>query len=313
MEARNARRKPWLAGLLSLVVSGLGHLYAGRPRLAGAVLLLSVAAGVLIVVAPLFLPQPTNVVVALVAVLVMFVGVPLHAAEIARAAPPTYALQSYNRWYVYLGLYCISGFVLSPWIYGNVKTRLVEAFRAPSGSMEPTIQTGDYLYVAKWKDARTDLRPGTVVVFESVEEPGLKVVKRVVGVAGDTLAMDAGTLYRNGQPQVEPYTMRLDPGRSEDPVQRAKMQAWQSRYLTSPVADPYRPDLEQWGPFVVPADSVFVLGDNRDASYDSRYYGFIPRQNVLGQPRVVYFSYDGRAPGQFLSRVRWARLGRALR
>ena len=85
------------------------------------------------------------------------------------------------------------------------------------------------------------------------------------------------------------------------------MQSWQSQYLAAPSAEPYSPDLEHWGPVVVPVDSLFVLGDNRDASYDSRYYGFIPRSNVLGQPRVVYFSYDSAQ-----SQVRWARLGRAL-
>jgi signal peptidase I len=306
------QRKPWLAGLLSLVLPGLGHLYAGQPRVAGAAFLLSVASGALVLAAPLFLPQPINVVLALLGLLVVLVGIPLHAARTAKAAPQTYVLQPYNRWYLYLGLYCISSFLLTPWAYGHTKARLVEAFRIPAASMEPTMQVGDYLYVAKWDDARTDLRRGTLVVFESVEEPGLQVVKRILGLAGDTLAMEAGTLYRNGQPLAEPYTIRLNPGRSEDPVQRAKMQSWQSRYIAGPVADPYRPDLEHWGPVKVPADSLFVLGDNRDASYDSRYYGFIPRSNVLGQPRVVYFSYDSRAPAQFPSRVRWSRLGRAL-
>jgi signal peptidase I len=308
----DAQRKPWLAGLLSLVLSGLGHLYAGQPRAAGAAFLLSVASWALVLAAPLFLPQPINILLALLGLLVILVGIPLHAARTARAAPETYVVQPYNRWYLYLGLYCISSFLLTPWAYGHTKARLVEAFRTPSGSMEPTMQVGDYLYVAKWDDARTDLRRGTLVVFESVEEPGLKVVKRIVGLAGDTLAMEAGTLYRNGQPLAEPYTVRLEPGRSEDAVERARMHSWQSRYLAGPVADPYRPDLEQWGPIKVPADSLFVLGDNRDASYDSRYYGFIPRSSVLGQPRVVYFSYDSRAPRQFLSRIRWSRLGREL-
>lgn len=105
-------------------------------------------------------------------------------------------------------------------------------------SMEPTIQVGDYLYVAKWDDARRDLRRGTLVVFESVEEPGLKSVKRILGLAGDTLAMDAGTLYRNGHPIAEPYTIRLDPGRREDPVQRAKMHSWQSPYFAGSVQIP---------------------------------------------------------------------------
>ena len=309
----HAPRKPWLAGLLSLALPGLGHLYAGQPRVAGAAFVLSVPSAMLVLGAPLFLPQPVNVLLALLGLLIVLIGIPLHAAKTAKTAPQEYELQPYNRWYIYLGLYCISSFLLRPWTYSYTKTHLVEAFRVPAASMEPTIQVGDYLYVAKWDEARSGLRRGTVVAFESVEEPGLKVMKRILGLPGDTLAMDAGTLYRNGQPLAEPYTIRLDPGRSEDPAQRAKMKAWQSRYLVGAAADPYRPDLEYWGPVVVPADSLFVLGDNRDASYDSRYYGFIPRHNVLGQPWVVYFSYDPRAPWPFPLRIRWRRLGQTLR
>jgi signal peptidase I len=308
----DARRKPWLAGLLGLALPGLGHLYAGQAPLAAAALLLSVVAGILVVGAPLVSLQPANVSLAFVALLVGLIGIPLHAAKTAQEAPQDYELKTYNRWYIYLGLYCVSSFLVWPWVYNYTRANLVEAFRVPAASMEPTIKVGDYLYVAKWAEARIALHRGTVVVFESIEEPGLKVIKRILGLPGDTLAMDAGMLYRNGHVLGEPYTVRLEPGRSEDPIQRAKMQAWQSHYLVSASADPYRPDLEYWGPVVVPADSLFVLGDNRDASYDSRYYGFIPRQNVLGQPWVVYFSYNGEAPQPFPLRIRWRRLGQAL-
>jgi signal peptidase I len=305
-------RRPWLAALLSLVTPGLGHLYAGRARTAALAFLCSVPAAMLVLGAPLFLPvRPLNVLVALIGFLLVVVGIPWHAAKVAGAAPQEYELRPYNRWYVYLGVYAVSA-LLQPVSYGYVKTHLVEAFRVPSASMEPTIQVGDYLYVAKWDAAGNHLDCGTVVVFESVEEPGLKVIKRVLGLPGDTLAMEVGILYRNGQPLAEPYTIRLDPGRSEDPVQRAKMLAWQTHYLAGSTPDRYQPDLEHWGPVVVPRDSLFLLGDNRDASYDSRYYGFIPRRNLLGQPWVVYFSYDPRAPVPFPLGIRWARLGRSL-
>ena len=262
----DSKRKPWLAGLLGLALPGLGHLYAGQAPLAAAALLLNVVAAILVVGAPLVSLRPANVSLAFVALLVGLIGIPLHAAKTAQAAPQDYKLKPYNRWYLYLGLYCISAFLLRPWVYNYTKANLVEAFRVPAASMEPTIKVGDYLYVAKWAGARTALHRGTVVVFESPEEPGLKVIKRILGLPGDTLAMDAGMLYRNGHTLAEPYAVRLEPGRSEDPIQRAKMQAWQSRYLVSASADLYRPDLEYWGPVVVPADSLFVLGDNRDAS-----------------------------------------------
>lgn len=307
-----ARRKPWLAGLLSVVVPGLGHLYAGRPRAAAIAFLIGELA-LVTVLAPVFLPvPPLNVLIALLGLLVLLVGIPLHAARAASAAGPSYQLRWYNRWYVYLGLWVVSAFLLQSQSYEYTKAHLVEAFRIPGGSMEPTIRVGDYVYVGKWDATRRDLRHGTIVVFESVEEPSLKVVKRIVGLPGDTLGMTSGTFYRNGQRLTEPYTIRLDPGRGEDPVQRAKMRSWQLNYLAGPSSDAYRPNLEEWGPLVVPADSLFVLGDNRDASYDSRYWGFVPRSSVLGQPRVVYFSYDPKGPGPFLQRVRWDRIGQAL-
>jgi signal peptidase I len=308
-----APRKPWLAAVLSLGLPGLGHLYAGRPRAAGAAFLLSVFAAAVALGAPVFLPIPAlGILLAVLGLLVLLAGIPWHAAKAAAATSETYELRPYNRWFIYLGLYVVVDLFLGRSALDHAKTHLVEAFRVPSGSMEPTVRMGDYLYVAKWDAARTDLRPGTVVVFESVEEPGLKVIKRIAGLPGDTLKMQAGTLYRNGQPLAEPYSIRIDPGRSEDAVQREKMRAWQMNYFVGTPPDPYRPDLEDWGPVAVPLDSLFVLGDNRDASYDSRYWGFVPRGNVLGQPWVVYFSYDPKGVATFPSRVRWARIGQVL-
>jgi signal peptidase I len=178
--------------------------------------------------------------------------------------------------------------------------------------MEPTILAGDFLYAAKWPSAVRSAGDGAIVVHQSVEEPGLKVIKRVVGLPGDTLQMEAGTLYRNGQRLDEPYVVRHDPERSEDSVHRSKMRAWQAQYLTVKGSDEYRPDLQDWGPIVVPADSFFGLGDNRDASYDSRYYGFVPLNGILGRPWVVYFSCNRDSPASCLGRIRWARLGHLL-
>jgi signal peptidase I len=149
-----------------------------------------------------------------------------------------------------------------------------------------------------------------ILVFDSVEEPGLKVVKRLIGMPGDTLSMENGELFRNGQRVNEPYAVHSDPTRSEDPIQRAKMREWQLPHLVHRDPSSYQPDLQEWGPIVVPPDSFFMMGDNRDSSYDGRYWGFLPRKNVRGRPLVVYFSYD---PGSwraipFLTAVRWGRL-----
>jgi len=203
-----------------------------------------------------------------------------------------------------------------------LRTFLVEAFRIPSGSMENTLLIGDFLFVnkalygaevplihARLPAVREPVR-NDILVFDSVEEEDLKVVKRLIGMPGDTLAMEAGELYRNGQRVHEPYVLHGDSHRSEDSIQRAKMREWQVPHLVRRDTATYQPDLQDWGPIVVPPDSFFMMGDNRDSSYDGRYWGFLPRTSVRGRPLVVYFSYDPNSWKSlpFFTAVRWDRI-----
>ncbi len=204
-----------------------------------------------------------------------------------------------------------------------LRTFLVEAFRIPSGSMENTLLVGDFLFVNKLLygaevpllhkrlPAVREPRRGEILVFDSVEEEGLKVVKRLIGVPGDTLSMKDGQLQRNGKPVTEPWAIRTDPNSNADPLQREQMRRWQSSHLVGGVnPDGYHPDLNNWGPIVVPPDSFFMMGDNRDGSYDGRYWGFLPRANVRGRPLLVYYSFDGSTykPLPFFTNIRWGRI-----
>jgi len=202
-----------------------------------------------------------------------------------------------------------------------LRTFLVEAFRIPSGSMENTLLIGDFLFVNKALygaevplihkrlPAVREPRQGEIIVFDSVEED-IKVVKRLIGMPGDTLAMKGGQLFRNGLRWPEPYVVHADPLPSANPSQRQRMKQWQTPYLVDIDPDTYRPDLQDWGPIVVPPDSYFVMGDSRDNSHDSRMWGFLPRENVRGTPLIVYFSYDKNSwkPLPFVTDVRWGRL-----
>jgi signal peptidase I len=203
-----------------------------------------------------------------------------------------------------------------------LRTFLIEAFRIPSGSMENTLLVGDFLFVNKALygaevpftgrrlPAVREPERGDILVFDSVEEEGMKVVKRLIGMPGDTLSMMDGDLFRDGVRVDEPYALRGDPNKSEEPLQRAKMRRWQVSHLVGRDPATYQPDLHDWGPIVVPPDSFFMMGDNRDSSYDGRYWGFLPRLNVRGRPLIVYFSYDKNSykPLPFLSAIRWGRL-----
>ncbi len=201
-----------------------------------------------------------------------------------------------------------------------LRTFLLEAFRIPSSSMENTLRPGDHLFVNKaiygpeipglglrlpaWREPAR----GDVLVFDSVEERDMKVVKRAVGLPGDTLEMRRSVLYRNGAPVEEAFVRHDDPTRSEMVEARHRMYAWQVRYLARDTTG-YSPDLQDWGPLVVPAGSLFMMGDNRDNSYDSRYWGFLPRRAVRGTPLFIYFSYDpaSEQPLRLLTTIRWRR------
>jgi signal peptidase I len=204
-------------------------------------------------------------------------------------------------------------------IWFFLRALLVEAFRIPSGSMENTLLIGDFLFVnkalygaevpiiKKRLPAFREPQRFEVVIFESVEEPGVSVVKRIIGMPGDTIAMENNVVYLNGKPLEEPYAIRSDP--TSDP-EHPQMRAWQRRYLVGRDPRTYRPTLKNWGPLVVPPDSFFVMGDNRDASYDSRYWGFLGRDRIRGRPLFIYFSYDknGVLPLPFLTAIRWERI-----
>jgi signal peptidase I len=202
-----------------------------------------------------------------------------------------------------------------------LRTFVVQAFHITSGSMEGTLLTGDVLFVARpLYGAEVPLtgrhlpsirepRLGEIVVFESVETPGLEVVKRLVGLPGDTLAMQDGALLRNAVRAVEPYAVYTRPAEPDPPEFREAIRRWQQPRLVGTPPGPYHPDRNNWGPLVVPRDSLFVMGDNRDDSWDGRFWGFLPRRSLRGKPLVVYYSYDPASwrPLPLLTAPRWGR------
>jgi signal peptidase I len=197
---------------------------------------------------------------------------------------------------------------------------LVEAFKIPSGSMEGTLLAGDFLLVnklvygaevpftGKRLPAIREPRNGDILVFLWPPDPTKNLVKRVVGSPGDTVEMQRGVLFRNGQRLEEDYTRHIEP--NYDPV--ADDFAWQRPFLiaSARTGKPYHPSRNTWGPIEVPPRHYFVLGDNRDNSLDSRYWGFVPDSLVRGSPLVVYYSYipDTASSFSWLTRVRWKRL-----
>ena len=203
-----------------------------------------------------------------------------------------------------------------------VRTFLIQTFAIVSGSMEGTLLVGDFLVLNKVAYGATvpilDTRlpgydepgRGDIVVFVGYHDPvPLDLVKRIVGLPGDTLEMRDAVLALNGVPVHEDYvTHDMSFSDHTDPSMR-----WQTPYLANPSdASGYRPTRDNWGPIIVPEGKYFVLGDNRNASRDSRYWGFVNHAQIKGRAAALYFSYDARSSQSgvpVLSRIRWNRIG----
>ncbi len=208
-------------------------------------------------------------------------------------------------------------------IWFVLQAMVLKSFRIISDSLEPTLLIGDWLFINKalygaeipLTGVRTpafrEPRAGELIVLRGIEEPILTIVKRVIGVAGDTLEMRSDSIFRNNKYLPEPYVRHVDPTAGMDALQRQRSRAWQLPHLVATVGkEEYLPDLRDWGPFVIPEGHLFTMGDNRDHSYDGRHWGFLPRQNVLGHPMFIYFSYDPNhwRPLPFITAIRWNRL-----
>ena len=179
-----------------------------------------------------------------------------------------------------------------------IRTFVVQAFKIPSGSMKPTLLVGDHLLVNKFVYGvkipflRKTLIPvdtperGDIVVFIYPVDRSKDFIKRVVGVAGDTLAIKNKRIYINGSPSNDGHGVHTDS-------------------LIFPGSLQPR---DNFGPVTVPPGHIFVMGDNRDESYDSRFWGFVDLRDVLGKAFIIYWSWDTEN-----SDVRWKRMGRLLR
>jgi len=169
-----------------------------------------------------------------------------------------------------------------------IRTFVVQAFKIPTGSMEETLLIGDHLLVNKFvfgpaaTGAERALLPiGTikrrdVLVFKYPEEPARDFIKRVIGLPGETVELRDKKVYINGTALDEPYVHFLSP--PSGPSELHEVTSFDVR--------------ERYGPVTVPPDHYFMMGDNRDNSQDSRYWGFLPRENIKGKSLVIYWSYQ---------------------
>ena len=178
-----------------------------------------------------------------------------------------------------------------------IRTFIVQAFKIPSGSMEDTLAIGDHILVNKFiygmkvpfTDKRfwkiRDPKRGDVMVFEYPEDPSKDFIKRVIGTPGDTVEVKDKKVYVNGAPYENPHEVHKEPDmypKEQNPR-------------------------DNMGPVKVPTDSYFMMGDNRDRSYDSRFWGFVKSDKIKGLAFIKYWSWDNEH-----FRVRWRNIGKLI-
>lgn len=263
-----------VAIILSLVAPGAGHLYAWRPRMAAAAFACHAATA-----AAVLALLPGSFHIALGAAIGMFVGaylgIAIHAAWIShtRRAP----LRPRGRIVatlvaVFVTISLMAHVFVIRWAHEHV----ARAYRVSSVSMEPSLLVDDWLLAAA---SRRPPMHDRIVIYR---RSGGSYVKRVVGLGGDTLAMRERRVYRNGEAIEEPY----------------------ASYDDSEVT----PSAAAWGPLLVPAGALFVMGDNRNHALDSRHFGFVDADSAIGEVVRIYYSRDPRTGA-----VRWERVGKGVR
>jgi signal peptidase I len=181
-----------------------------------------------------------------------------------------------------------------------IRTFAVQAFKIPSGSMEPTLRVGDYLLVNKFiygmriPYTGTRLFPyekpqrGDVIVFIYPVDPSKDFIKRVIGREGEKVQIIDNKIYINDRQIPDPWG-----------------------YFKKRVPSWFLQTVENYGPVIVPKDSLFVMGDNRDNSEESRFWGFLPLNDVLGKALIMYFSWDHQTENPW-DKVRWSRIGKLI-
>jgi len=167
-----------------------------------------------------------------------------------------------------------------------IRTFVVQAFKIPSGSMLHTLQIGDHLLVNKFLYWFADPQRGDVIVFKFPQDEGRDFIKRVIALPGDKVEVRGKQVYVNDKPVEEPYAVHQDPSMQENPH--------------SP--------RDNFGPVTVPTGQLFMMGDNRDYSMDSRFWGFLDIKKIRGKAFILYWSWDRER-----FRPRWARIGMVIR
>lgn len=321
--AVNKRRRWWLAGLLCFLVPGLGQIYNGQVT-KGLLfyVILSVWGGFLISLMHLLLNPPGRPIIFWIIFLVfLFISIALklffifEAIRSAKKISGGYILKGYNRWYIYLLI------ILVIWLADfSVETTVIrhnlfQAITIPTGSMMPTLLAGDSFLCDLGYYNNHNPERGDLIIFKMPVGRAKRLLKRIIGIPGDTIQIFDGAVYVNQKKLDLEFVkkVKLEQGGEADEYRET---LGNSSYQILKRSSNYGRGNRNFGPVTVPDGEYFVLGDNRDNSSDSRYFGMVKRDQIEGRPVFIYFSWNTKIPawnafGRIAS-IRFSRLGAIL-
>ncbi|MBW1895351.1 MAG: signal peptidase I [Deltaproteobacteria bacterium] len=207
------------------------------------------------------------------------------AVKVSKQKRYRYTLKGYNKWYVYLGCFILASFLIRPVVGTLIKKFVVQGYKIPAASFKPTLLLGDHIIARKFFAVEAGVNRGDIILFALPGDPTKDFIKRVVALGGETIEIVDKEVFIDGNMIQEPYVI-----------------------YTDPIIIPKGPmPRDNFGPVTVPDDAVFVMGDNRDHSYDSRFWGFLKKSDVKGKALSIYWSWDREN-----LKIRWDRIGKII-
>lgn len=264
--------------ILSILMLGLGHISCGKIKRGIVLYFLSIFLFIFAAFICIQNYPPYNIILAALIFVAVYLFIIVDAIVIARNPDNTLKLKPIIGYSILVGVLILNSNVTSA--FANIiRDDFIQAYKIPSGGMLPTLLIGDHILIDKHVYENNKPQRGDIIVFKYPKEPERMFIKRIVGIGGDIIEIKNKQLYINNALVDESYIIHTD-----------------SKIETS-VRD-------NFGPFVVPQNKIFVMGDNRDQTFDSRFLGVVDVKDIQGKTINIYFSWDKEA-----NSPRWNRLG----
>ncbi len=279
---KNKPRKLWVSILFTFLSIGLGHIYSGYAKRG---IVLCIGQYLLLIFCYFIIlafPSIIFLLLFLTLILAYFIFCLVDIIKFSKNNSLNYKPKKYNKWYLYVLFLIVLFFIPQPMNSETIKENIIQAYKIPAGSLKPTLLIGDHIFVKTDFTSKSDVIKGDLIVFPFPEDPSKDFIKRVVAIGGDTIEIINKAVFINNKHINEPYIIHIDSNTisKRDNIELTK----------------------------IPKGSFFVMGDNRDNSYDSRFWGLVEASGVKGKASIIYWSWDKEN-----NRVRWNRIGKIIK